>query len=177
MGKGLAVNLLEAIARFAVAQANVKMAEHEALELAARMVENRAKGYLGHPHEWWPALKPETIERKGGLNMPLLNEGTLRDSIEHTVDGNSAFVGSNEDRAVFMELGTSGSNLTFESRVGFPRRARRASLDDARWKIALRFVGQYSSSAQSPGSRPQRAAETRLAGGDRAIDRRWCRHE
>src|ERR1700722_8663186 len=71
----------------------------------------------------------------------------------------------------------SGSNLTFESRVGFPRRARRASLHDARWKIALRFVGHYSSSARSPGSRPQRAAETRLAGGDRAVDRRWCRHE
>ena len=31
--------------------------------------------------------------------------------------------------------------------------------------------------AQSPGSRPQCAAEARLAGGDRAVDRRWRRHE
>jgi hypothetical protein len=37
-------------------------------------------------------------------------------------------------------------------------RARGANLRDARWKIALCVVGRYSS-AQSPGSRPQRAAE------------------
>jgi transposase len=35
---------------------------------------------------------------------------------------------------------SSGSNLTFESGMGFPRRIGRASLRDARWKIALRFV-------------------------------------
>jgi hypothetical protein len=34
----------------------------------------------------------------------------------------------------------SGSKLTFESRMGFPVRDGRASLRDARWKIALRFV-------------------------------------
>jgi hypothetical protein len=37
------MNLLEAIARFAAAQAAVRAAEHEALELAAQLVENRAK--------------------------------------------------------------------------------------------------------------------------------------
>ncbi|MGC2787404.1 MAG: LysR family transcriptional regulator, partial [Roseiarcus sp.] len=40
--------------------------------------------------------------------------------------------------------GTSGSNLTFESWLGFPMRARRASLRDARRKIPLRFVRRYS---------------------------------
>ncbi|MGC2784209.1 MAG: HNH endonuclease signature motif containing protein, partial [Roseiarcus sp.] len=38
----------------------------------------------------------------------------------------------------------SGSNLTFESWLGFPMRARRASLRDARRKIPLRFVRRYS---------------------------------
>ena len=57
----------------------------------------------------------------------------------------------------------SGSNLTFESWLGFPMRARRASLGDARRKIPLRFVRRYSP-AQSCGARPQRAAEARLAG-------------
>src|SRR5271166_7031898 len=57
----------------------------------------------------------------------------------------------------------SGSNLTFESWMGFPVRYGRASLRDARWKISLRFVRGYSS-AQSSGSRPQHGAEARLAG-------------
>jgi hypothetical protein len=61
--------------------------------------------------------------------------------------------------------------MPLESREGFPERVRRTSLGDARWKIALRFVRRYSS-AQSPGSIPQRAAVARLAGGDRAVDLR-----
>jgi hypothetical protein len=40
------MNLLEAIARLAVAEANVKLAEYEVLGAAAQMVENRAKGVL-----------------------------------------------------------------------------------------------------------------------------------
>jgi nucleoside phosphorylase len=56
----------------------------------------------------------------------------------------------------------SGSNLTFESWMGFPKRARRASLRDARRKIPLRFIRRYSP-AQGSNSRPQRAAEARLA--------------
>ena len=60
-------------------------------------------------------------------------------------------------------IGASGSNLTFESWLEFPIRARRASLRDARRKIPLRLVRRYSS-AQSCGARPQRAAEARLAG-------------
>src|SRR5580700_11356914 len=59
--------------------------------------------------------------------------------------------------------GASGSNLTLESRMGFLRRIGGASLRNARWKIALRFVRRYSS-AQGSGSRPQHAAEARLAG-------------
>ena len=101
------MNLLEAIARIAVAEANVKMAEHEALEAAAQMVENRAKGYLGHPHDWWPPLSPATLKRKDNVNSPELESGAMRDSIEHTVEFPSAFVGSNSDIAVLQELGSS----------------------------------------------------------------------
>jgi hypothetical protein len=66
------MNLLEAIARMAAAQAAVKMAEHEALQAACQMVEAKAKGYIGHPHEWWPPLTDETLKRKDGVNSPLL---------------------------------------------------------------------------------------------------------
>src|SRR5271169_6224415 len=73
-------------------------------------------------------------------------------------------------------LGASGLNLTIESPLGFLRRIGRASLRDARWKIALPLVRRYPS-AQSSGSRRQHAAEARLARFDRAVDRRWRRHE
>jgi hypothetical protein len=101
------MNLLEAIARFAAAQAAVNAAEHEALEAAAQMVQNRAKGYIGHPHAWWPPLTDETLKRKDNVNSPELESGAMRDSIEHTVEFPSAFVGSNSDTAVVQELGTS----------------------------------------------------------------------
>ena len=69
----------------------------------------------------------------------------------------------------------SGSNQIFESWLGFPMRARRASLRDARRKIPLRLV-RYSP-AQSCGARPEHAAEARLASCNRAVDRRGRRHE
>ncbi|HZZ22020.1 MAG TPA: hypothetical protein VFE60_05345 [Roseiarcus sp.] len=71
------------------------------------MIETRAKNYLGHPHGWWPPLKAETLRQKGGINTPLLEQGNMRDSIEHVVQGSSGFVGSNSDIAVYQELGTS----------------------------------------------------------------------
>jgi phage gpG-like protein len=108
LGEGLAtMNLLEAIARMAAAQAAVAEAEHAALEAAAKMVETRAKGMIGHPNPGWPPLAESTLQHKGGLNMPLLETGQLRSSIESTVVFPSAFVGSNDDRAVWHETGTS----------------------------------------------------------------------
>jgi hypothetical protein len=99
--------LAEAAAKFAAAQAAVAEAEHAALEAAAQLVEGRAKGYLGVPHDWWPPLKPETIARKDGVNSPELESGAMRSSIEHQVIGSSAFVGSDSAVAELQELGTS----------------------------------------------------------------------
>ena len=59
------MGLIESAARFSAAQAAVKVAEHEALEIAAQTVEAKAKGYIGHPHEWWaPPLAESTLKRK-----------------------------------------------------------------------------------------------------------------
>jgi phage gpG-like protein len=102
------LNLAEAAARFAAAAADIDPAKRAALEESCRMVEDRAKGLIGHPNGHWPPLAPETIARKGGLNMPLLETGEMRESIEHTVvDSNHGYVGSNNDKAVWQELGTS----------------------------------------------------------------------
>jgi hypothetical protein len=72
------------------------------------VVEAKAKGLIGHPHSWWPPLAPETLKRKDGVNTALLETGEMRDSIEHTVvDHEHGYVGSNNDKAVWHELGTS----------------------------------------------------------------------
>ena len=72
------------------------------------MVEERAKGLIGHPNASWPPLAPETLKRKDNVNTPLLETGEMRDLIEHVVANSShGYVGSNDDKAVWQELGTS----------------------------------------------------------------------
>jgi hypothetical protein len=76
-----------------------------ALTEAAEMVHDAAVALIGHPNSAWAALE-STLDRKGA-NTPLLETGEMRASIEHVVHGRSAFVGSNNDKAVWQELGTS----------------------------------------------------------------------
>jgi phage gpG-like protein len=83
--------------------------QHEALERAAKIVEVEAKSYPGTYQPGWPALKPETVARKANGDTPLLETGELRDSYEHKVVGHTdAYIGSDNDKALWHELGTSG---------------------------------------------------------------------
>lgn len=92
-------------------------ATHAALEDGAQMIEEEAKKSLGEyqggagPFAAWAPLAESTLadkDRKGfDTPSPLLREGDMRDSIEHVVDGDKAFIGSNSDVAVDQELGTS----------------------------------------------------------------------
>lgn len=74
---------------------------------ACELVARAAKRAIGKTHELWPPLKPETIARKLRGNTPLLETGELRDSIEWTSSGLEGQVGSNNDKALWHELGTS----------------------------------------------------------------------
>jgi phage gpG-like protein len=74
---------------------------------ACEMVANAAKEALGTYEFGWISLKPETIAHKMRGDSPLLETGELRDSIQWNAEGNVGHVGSNLDRAVFQELGTS----------------------------------------------------------------------
>jgi phage gpG-like protein len=74
---------------------------------ACELVARQAKRAIGKQHELWPPLKPATIARKLRGNTPLLETGELRDSIEWTAHGLEGEVGSNNDKAVWHELGTS----------------------------------------------------------------------
>ncbi len=94
----------------------VHKAEQHILENAAVMVEKRAKEKIGGyqdqvgPFIAWPELaestKADRVKQGYPEDEPLLRSGEMRDSIEHTVQGNVAQIGSNSDIAVYQELGT-----------------------------------------------------------------------
>lgn len=89
---------------------------HHALEKAAQVIEKRAKEKIGEyqaqigEFAGWAELADSTKadrERQGfPADEPLLRTGHLRDSIQHMVEDRIAQVGSNEDVAVYQELGT-----------------------------------------------------------------------
>lgn len=86
---------------------NIEHAEHAALEWAAQTIENEAKSAIGTYKYDWPRLQPETVARKAHGDTPLLETGEMRDSIEHVVIGHTeAHIGSNNEKAVWHELGT-----------------------------------------------------------------------
>lgn len=82
------------------------------LEHAGQMVEDEAKRLIG-TYDYdprWPELADATKEdrvKKGfSENDPGLRTGEMRDSIHHTVVGDTAHVGSDDDKLVWFELGT-----------------------------------------------------------------------
>jgi phage gpG-like protein len=81
--------------------------QRHTLELAAKMIEVEAKSYPGHYQPGWPPLKPDTIARKATGDSPLFETGELRASYSHQVlNDHEAEVGSNDDKALWHELGT-----------------------------------------------------------------------
>jgi phage gpG-like protein len=131
-------SLLEAGIHFERLARGYPNACHQALELAARVVEAEAKrligGYEAKPR--WPELTEATqadrVAHGYSANQPLLRSGELRDSIQHCSSPHEARVGSNLDRAVWHEMGT--------SRV--PPRSFLASALHAKEKLIVRAIGE-----------------------------------
>lgn len=98
---------LESFAQLLTVMAETTLVEKRGLEKAAKIIETEAKRVLGTYDYGWVPLKSETIARKANGDTPLLETGEMRDSIEHTVQGRKAEIGSNSDIAVYQELGTS----------------------------------------------------------------------
>ena len=101
------MNLTEGAALFVGMGLAYEKGIHDALDKACVIIEDEAKSYPGSYQTGWAPLKPATIARKATGDSPLLETGEMRDSIEHKVEGHSGFVGSNDDKAVWQELGTS----------------------------------------------------------------------
>lgn len=89
----------------AILPLEVMHANHSALEKAAKIVETEAKRVIGTYDYGWTLLAPSTLARKAA-DTPLLETGELRESIEHRSDHRTAEIGSNNDKAVWQELGT-----------------------------------------------------------------------
>jgi phage gpG-like protein len=112
--------------------AKLKMIEHdmdalgpEIVRKACEMVAEEARRVIGEGYDFWPALAPSTLARKM-MNTPLLETGELRASIEWNASGLEGAVGSNNDKAVWHELGTShipprsflmGAAIEMESKI------------------------------------------------------------
>jgi hypothetical protein len=123
--------------------ASTLVANHHALEVAAQIVEKEAKAEIGTyqaaagPFKAWDHLSSATLEGflhpvagwipgKETLGYappdnPLLRTGDMRDSIEHVVHvvsltGGEAHVGSNDDKALWQELGTPNALYPIEPR-------------------------------------------------------------
>jgi len=104
-------SLLGFIAELPAIERDLHASGPKIVEQACRIVQKQAKEAIGKDHEMWAPLKAATIAdkaRKGyATPKPLLRTGELRDSIQYQVHGHEGAVGSDLDRAVWQELGTS----------------------------------------------------------------------
>jgi phage gpG-like protein len=100
------MSLLEAAAKFHTIGRDMEEIGPAIVAKACEMVCTEAKRVIGEGYPYWPDLKPETLARKM-MATPLLETGELRASIEWTAEGLQGRVGSNNDKAVWHELGTS----------------------------------------------------------------------
>ncbi|QOF94205.1 hypothetical protein IFJ82_09595 [Novacetimonas hansenii] len=94
----------------------IEHAAHEGLDQAAKIVEHEAKTELGHyqqgagPFAPWAELadstKDDRVRQGYPENEPGLRSGAMRGGIQHVVQGRTAYVGSDDDKLVYFELGT-----------------------------------------------------------------------
>ncbi|HQT89701.1 MAG TPA: hypothetical protein PK677_14330 [Acidiphilium sp.] len=115
------LSIMDAVAEIVRAGALMVVEQHEAMEASAVLIEDRAKDIIGHyqtetgPFDVWKPLADSTRDEKQRLGYappdnPLLRTGEMRDSIGHDAETMRAVVGSDDDKAIWQELGTHGPN-------------------------------------------------------------------
>ena len=98
-------SLLEFASFLGTLSLETERANHQALEHAAVIVETEAKRVIGTYDYGWPPLAASTLAKKSA-DTPLLETGELRVSIEHQSTAHEAAIGSDDDKALWHELGT-----------------------------------------------------------------------
>lgn len=76
------------------------------MEELAVIIETEAKRVLGTYDYGWPSLAASTLARKSA-DTPGIETGEMRDSIQHFSNRDELEVGSDNDKALWFELGTS----------------------------------------------------------------------
>ena len=132
---------------------------HGMLDQAGQIVEHEAQRVLGTYEYNWTPLAAETVARKATGDSPGLETGEMRDSVYHTVTyanggGGEVAVGSNLDKAVWFELGTSRGIPPGRGSRRPPKTWRRLSLTSQARKCMLSFKTALSTvSSAMPSTR------------------------
>jgi phage gpG-like protein len=127
--------LLGMVAKLAQVSIETDLAIQIAIEEAAELVRAAAAKLIGHPNEVWAELAESTLARKGA-DTPLFETGEMRASIDKTIGHHIAWVGSNSDKAVWQELGT--SRIPPRSFIGLAA----IQSEDKIHKIATQCIGR-----------------------------------
>jgi hypothetical protein len=111
------MSLLGFIGHLASFEARLKHTLETDFNRVAVLVEAEAKKELGTyqseggPFAAWPELadatKDDRVKKGFSENEPGLRTGDMRDSIHHASDHEGASIGSDDDKLVWFELGTS----------------------------------------------------------------------
>jgi hypothetical protein len=100
----------EMAARLNWAAVRVKAEIDIPTEAVVAKAEEKAKEAIGTYAYGWPQLAESTLEHKGA-NTPLLETGSMRDSISHKAElsavGAEGLVYSDDIKALWQEMGTS----------------------------------------------------------------------
>lgn len=92
-------------------QAAINLQVHEALVVVAEKIAQDARDKIGHDQAGWAPLADSTDVSKAAkgqpADSPLLARGDLKKSIEVIVEGHTAVIGTNDEAAVYQEMGTS----------------------------------------------------------------------
>jgi phage gpG-like protein len=94
------------VAFFGTLQTQMAHHNHQILDRVGRIVTKEAKRVLGTYDYGWAPLAQSTVDRKGH-DRPGIETGEMQQSIEYTVGPNSVGIGTNVEKAVWFELGTS----------------------------------------------------------------------
>ncbi|MGU3387281.1 hypothetical protein ACLBYG_22415 [Methylobacterium sp. D53M] len=88
--------------------ATLPAAEKRALGDGIELIRDAAREQPGTYQPGWPKLKPATVARKATGDSPLRETGAMAQGYESKVVGpKEAVAGSNDDKAIWQELGTS----------------------------------------------------------------------
>lgn len=99
-------SLATAILRMTAVVAETAVAEHIALNAAAKKFLERAQAAIGTYEYGWEPLQEETIARKRTGDSPLLETGVMKESGSYEVHSGYAIVGFEDPKLLWHEFGT-----------------------------------------------------------------------